>query len=205
MVEVLFDSGFEFGNAFEDTAPDAFVSNAPEEAFDLVEPRRRCWGEVHMKTRMALKPRLDFGVLVCGVVVGNQVHIKPLGRGTIDCTQKFKPFLVAMSLHALADDAAGGDIEGGKQCRCSVAFIVVGHGPGSAFLHWQAGLGAIERLDLALLVDREHHGLVRRVEIKPDDVLNLLDETFVVRQLERSSPNAASSRARAKSAARSCD
>src|SRR5260370_7956741 len=156
VVEVFLDGGFEFGDAFEDAASDAFCSDAPEEAFDLVEPRRRCWGEVHMKTRMPLKPRLDLGVLVCGVVVGNQVHIKPLGRGTIDCTQKFKPFLVAMSLHALADDAAGSDIEGGKQCRCSVAFILVGHGPGSPFLPLHAALCPLARLAFARLVALEY-------------------------------------------------
>ena len=43
---------------------------------------------------------------------------------------------------------------------------------------------AIERLDLALLVDREHQRLVRGVEIKPDDVLYLLAELGVVGELE---------------------
>jgi hypothetical protein len=29
---------------------------------------------------------------------------------------------------------------------------------------WQAGLGAVERLDLRLLIDRQHHCMRRRVE-----------------------------------------
>jgi hypothetical protein len=32
-----------------------------------------------------------------------------------------------------------------------MAFVVVGHRPSSALLHRQTGLGAVERLDLALL------------------------------------------------------
>src|SRR5258706_7553724 len=68
-----------------------------------------------------------------------------------------------MSLHALADDAAGGDIESSKQCRRPIAFVIVGHGPGPTFLHRQPGLGAVKRLDLALFVDREHDGFVRRI------------------------------------------
>src|SRR5437588_7647202 len=76
------------------------------------------------------------------------------------------------------------NVEGGKQRRCPVAFVVMGHGPGPSFLHRQAGLGAIECLNLALLVDREHQGLVRRIEIETNDVFDLLDETFVIGQLE---------------------
>jgi hypothetical protein len=37
---------------------------------------------------------------------------------------------------------------------------------------------------LALFVDREHQRLVRRVEVKPDDVLKLLAELGVVGELE---------------------
>jgi hypothetical protein len=74
VVEVFLDSGFEFGDAFEDAASDAFCGDAPEEALDLVEPRRRCWGEVHMKTGMSLEPRLNLGVLVRGVIVGTDAR-----------------------------------------------------------------------------------------------------------------------------------
>ena len=58
------------------------------------------------------------------------------------------------------------------------------HGAAAAFLERQARLGAIERLDLALLVHREHQRLVRRIEVEANDVLHLLDEPLVVRQLE---------------------
>jgi hypothetical protein len=65
------------------------------------------------------------------------------------------------------------------------ALVVVRHRSGAALLHRQPGLGAIERLDLALLVDRQHQGLVRRIEVKAHDVLYLLDESTVARDLER--------------------
>jgi hypothetical protein len=147
--------------------------DAAEEALDLIEPRRRCWGEVHMETWMPLKPRLDLGVLVCGVIVGDQVHVEPLLGVAIDGAQEFKPFLMAMSLHALPDDAAGGDLEGGKQRCCSVTFVVLGHGASPPFFHRQAWLRAIKRLDLALLVDRKHQGFVRPIEIRPTTSLTL--------------------------------
>ena len=40
-----------------------------------------------------------------------------------------------------------------------VALVIMGHGASPAALHQQAGLGAIKRLDLAFLVDRENHGV----------------------------------------------
>ena len=45
--------------------------------------------------------------------------------------------------------------------------VIVGHGAGAAFLHGQSRLGAIQRLDLALLVDRQDHGMGRRVDVSP--------------------------------------
>ena len=83
---------------------------------------------------------------------------------------------MAMARHALADHLAGGDVERGKECRGAVALVIVGHRTGATILERQTRLRAVERLDLALLVDREHEGVVRRVEIEPDDVLDLLGE-----------------------------
>src|SRR3546814_2864012 len=75
-------------------------------------------------------------------------------------------------------------VERGEERRRAVALVVVGHGAGAALLHGQAGLGAVERLDLALLVDRQHHGVGRRIDIQADDGRELLGEGRVVRQLE---------------------
>jgi hypothetical protein len=45
-------------------------------------------------------------------------------------------------------------------------------------------LGAVERLDLAFLVDRDDHGMDRRVHVEADDVLDLGGEVRVVGPLE---------------------
>ena len=68
---------------------------------------------------------------------------------------------MSVALHAAADDGAVEDVEGGEQGGRAVALVVVGHGAGAALLHGQAGLGAVERLDLRLLIDRQHHGMRR--------------------------------------------
>src|SRR6266487_3401516 len=66
-------------------------------------------------------------------------------------------------LHVAADDSAVKDVKGGEQGGRAVAFIVVRHRAGATRLHRQPWLGAVEGLDLALLVDRENDGVGRRV------------------------------------------
>ena len=44
--------------------------------------------------------------------------------------------------------------------------------------------GSVERLDLRLLVDREHQRMLGRIDMEADDVLHLGGKLRVVRQLE---------------------
>ena len=53
----------------------------------------------------------------------------------------------------------------------SVALVVMRHRAGAARFHRQARLGAVERPDLALFVDREYHRMSGRVEVEADNVL----------------------------------
>ena len=48
-----------------------------------------------------------------------------------------------------------------------MALVVVGDAFDVAEPHRKHGLSAFEGLDLALLIDAKHHGLVGRIEIKP--------------------------------------
>ena len=123
-------------------------------------------------------------MLVGGVVVGDQMQVETLGRAAVDEPQEFEPFLVTVALHAFADHFAGGDVKGGKQRRRPVSLVVVGHRSGPPFLHRQARLGAIQRLDLTLFVNREHQRLVRRIQVEANDIPHLVDKLLVVRQFE---------------------
>ena len=110
--------------------------------------------------------------------------ILPAGTCRLDGVEEADELLVPVALHAAAEDGAVEDVEGGEQRGGAVALVVVGHGAGAALLHGQAGLGAVERLDLRLLVDRQHHGMGRRVDIEADDVPELGHELGIVRELE---------------------
>ena len=67
----------------------------------------------------------------------------------LDRIEEADELLVAMALHVAADDSAIEDVEGCEQRGGAVTFVVVRHRPGTARLHRQPRLGAVERLDLA--------------------------------------------------------
>ena len=66
----------------------------------------------------------------------------------------------------------------------TVTFVVVCHRRAAPFLHRQTGLRAVQGLDRALLVKAEHRGVVRRVEVQPDYIAQLLLKARVIAELE---------------------
>ncbi len=106
----------------------------------------------------------------------------------LDGVEEADELLMAMALHVAADDGAVEHVERGEQRRRAVALVVVGHRAGAALLHRQAGLGAVEGLDLRLLIDREHDGMGGRIDIEPDNIAQLVDELRVIGELELLDP-----------------
>src|SRR5829696_3381846 len=101
-----------------------------------------------MKARMLRQPSLHLRVLVRRVIVHDQVQVEALVGVAMDDAQEAEKLLMAMPLHAGAQHRAGRYIKSSKQGRGAMSFIVVGHRAGAALLEREAGLGAVERLDL---------------------------------------------------------
>lgn len=111
---------------------------------------------------MTAEPSAYLGVLVNRVVVEDGVdHLAGRDLG-LDGVEEADKLLMAMALHAAADDLALQHVEGGEQGGRAVALVVVGYGPRAALLQRQARLGAVKRLDLGLLIDRQDDGVGRR-------------------------------------------
>ena len=85
-----------------------------------------------VESGVASQPPLYLGMLVCSVVVRNQVNLLAAGCDIVDHAEKLQPFLMAVSVVAHADDGAIERVHRCKQGRYSVSFVVVGHGPRSA-------------------------------------------------------------------------
>ena len=79
---------------------------------------------MHVESGMLGQPLLHNGMLVRGVVVGDQVQRLALGRLTVDLAQELQPLDVRVSLLALADDLTVQHIERRKQRRGAVTPLV---------------------------------------------------------------------------------
>ena len=106
------------------------------------------------------------------------------GEEAFDGVEDANELLVAVVLHAAADDLALQDIESGEQGGRTMAPVVMGYGPGGALLHRQARPGAFQSLYLRLLIDAQHHGVGGRTSIEADDVADLGCAFRIVGQLE---------------------
>ncbi len=143
---------------------------------------------MHVKSRVLGQPCFHLGVLVGCIVVSDQMQLLVLGRVAIDLAQEAQPLLVTMSRLALANDTPIERVHRGKQRRHTMTLVVVGHRLSATSLQWQTRLRPIQRLDLGLLVATEDQGVLRGIEIQPDDVFQLLREALVVRHLEARDP-----------------
>ena len=91
---------------------------------------------------------------------------------------------MAMTRIILRDHSALADMERGKQAGRAVSLILVGEGPAATTLQGQARLRTVQRLNLALLIDAQHHCVLRWLQIDANHVRELLHKLRIPRQLE---------------------
>src|SRR5579862_569983 len=106
-----------------------------------------------MPSRPRAEPFSDRLGLVGGVIVHDQVNVEIARHVALDLAQEAQELAAAMAGITAPDDLAGRRVESGEQAEGSVTGIVVGAPLDLAWAHGQQGLGPIERLDLAFLVD----------------------------------------------------
>ena len=112
----------------------------------------------------------------CSVIAAGKLSINP--------PQKLQKLLMPMSLMKVADDFSLQQIESGEQSGRPVALVIVRHGSATALLQWQAGLGAVESLNLALFINTKNDGFVGWVEIEAHNIGQFFEKLRITRQLE---------------------
>jgi hypothetical protein len=88
-----------------------------------------------------------------GMVVEHCVDHVAGGHLALDSIEEADEFEVAVALHAATDHRAVEHAECGEQGGGAVPLVVVRHGLAAPRRDRQSGLGAVERLDMALLVN----------------------------------------------------
>src|SRR5579863_6356952 len=181
-----FDLGDQFPDTAEGSATDGFLRNDVEPDFYLVEPGRIGRGKVNVVTGTCGQPPPDAGVLVSGIVIDDQVHVESGGDTGVQMPKKLDELLVAMTTLALTHHGSGDGVEGRKQCGRAVSQVVVRYPFDVTEPQGQHRLGALQRLNLALLIDTQYQGFVGWVQIQSDNIAHLFDEERIGGKLKMS-------------------
>ena len=104
------DGGLEVDDGVEDTAPKPPLREFGEKALDGVEPGAGCRHEVEGPAGMAVEPRADLRVFVCGVVIEDGVDLLVLRDRSLDGVEEADELLMAPLAHLkkMRCRAAGG-------------------------------------------------------------------------------------------------
>ena len=137
-----------------------------------------------MEARIALLPRFDLSMLVGGVVVTDDVNLLIRWNALGNEAQEIEPLLMPMPIHALADDPTARNVHGGKERSYAVTLVVMSHSLTPTFLDRKPGLGPVKCLYLAFLVTGQYNRMLRRREIKANNVFKLLLKVLVIGKLE---------------------
>jgi len=103
---------------------------------------------MHVETGVSVEPSTDRGMLMGGVIVGDDVDVE-IGRGLlIDGFEKGEPLLVAMARRQAGDQLALEIVERGKQGQRAVPHVIMGLGADVPDPQRQTRLRALQRLAL---------------------------------------------------------
>jgi hypothetical protein len=102
----------------------------------------------------------------------------------VDRIQEFPKLDRPMSPMALPDHRSGFHIQSGKKGRRTMPAVVMGASFNLPGPHWENGLGAIQRLNLRFLINAQDQSTLRRIEIQPNDIPDLLNKERIRGKLE---------------------
>ena len=127
------------------------------------------WGEVETDVFMVRQPAIIFG-FVSIEIVQNDVNVasRVVGDDAVHEVQELDP-PTALVMAGL--DQPVGHLQRRKQGRGAVPLVLmVKAGQRLAIGQLQPALGAFESLDVRLLIDRQDDRVLRRLQVKPNDV-----------------------------------
>ena len=154
-----------------------------------------------VKRGCAASQRLIVGVLCVELLSSTRCTARWSGTSRSMAWQELLELDRAVTRVQASDHLARGEVQRRVEARGAGAPIVVAAALGDARQQRQDRRGPIQRLDLGLLIDAQHDRALGRVQIEPDDVVDLVDELRVLGELEGLQRDAAATRTPARSAA----
>ena len=128
VLEIAVDGSLEIYDGIEHATAETASGKRREEGLDGVKPGARCWGEVAHPAGMAGESLDGLGRLVPGIVIEHDTnHLSGRDLAFYGVKETDEP-LMPVALHASAEHGAVENVEDSEQRRCSMVFVVMGHG-----------------------------------------------------------------------------
>ena len=153
--------GLEVADGAVRAAFEQLAGQFAEPALDEVQPGARGRREVQTKRGCAVSHLRIAGVLWVELLSSTRWTARPADL-PVDRGQKLLELDRAMAAVQGADDLAAGHVQGVIEAGGPVALVVVRGALEDPGQHRQDRRGAVERLDLGLLIDAEHDGALGR-------------------------------------------
>jgi hypothetical protein len=123
-------------------------------------------------------------MLVRAVIIHDQMEFDLARKLLVQPFKKLEKLLMPMMGVALADHFDLRDFQSGEE-RCSaIALIIVSHSSTPALFDRQSRLSSVQGLNLTLFIHTQHQSFLRRIEIKPNSIRQLLEEIGITGEFE---------------------
>lgn len=174
------------GDVTERAASDLLLRDLREESLDLVQPRTARRREMEIIFGMFLEPSLYHRSLMRSIIIQNDVNFdsRLSDDRSIDFFDEFEELLLSVSSITFAVNLSSCDVQCREKGSCAISYIVMCSSFGLSWRHRQKRLSSIQSLNLALFIDRENDSVLRRTQVQPDDVPNLLHKVRIRRDFE---------------------
>ena len=178
------DGFFKLADRAKRTASNALRGDLGEETLNSVQPRRARRYEVDSVAGMSGEPGSDRRVLVRGVVVQNQMHVKFRWHIFVNVLEKLNELRVSVTRQALFDDLPTQCVQCGEERGRSVANVVVRLASRHSRSQRQDRRSAFQGLNAALFVDAQHDRVGRWIHVESNDVTKFLGKMRIRAELE---------------------
>jgi hypothetical protein len=182
MPDVTKDFSAEILHGGKDASGDNLPLDFGEPDLDLVKPRRVGGGKMNADVAMTGQKVIDELGFMSREIVSHDVDLASERLGSHNLGKKVDELRAGMALSRLAENFSASGIKGRIKGKGAVAVIFKAMSLGSTRRKRQNRIPAVQGLDGSLFVYAKDRGMIRRVQIKADNVSGLLLEVRILAQ-----------------------
>lgn len=177
--DVFLDGFVEFDEINNCASAQALSSDVADESLNHVQPRSGGRHEMGREAERTPQPLLQHKMFVGCVVLTNKIQRFFAYRAQSDA--RIRAIQATVKLLAVGNDLTVQRIEGGEQGSRAMPLVIMRYGGCAGLLQRQSWLSATKGLDLDLLIETQHLGMLWRGHVQTHDIFVLLDKFWLVR------------------------